>query len=197
MKFVFPVLLLGLAPVSCSKPQEIGSIDFAEARDSAIEIWMGKPEDSNPNYVILADAYAPIVDRVLSFDESMTDLECLRAVLPKVPPQLLQLMTDTKIPSSQFQALSNNPRVRKLPPNGWASINDKNGGSFWENMEKILPNCLGIVTTSPVVFSAELSQAVIYITFSCGELCGEGAFLWLQYEQGQWRLLEEISLWVS
>lgn len=50
---------------------------------------------------------------------------------------------------------------------------------------------------SRVVFNHENSEAVIYLDYVCGSLCGEGRWCWLKKSNGSWKVFKSFHTWVS
>jgi hypothetical protein len=46
-------------------------------------------------------------------------------------------------------------------------------------------------------FSIDSSQALIYVGYNCGPLCGSGELLLLQWVGRHWRIAGRVRLWVS
>ncbi len=56
-----------------------------------------------------------------------------------------------------------------------------------------------IVGISHVGFSRDYRRALVYITYSCGSLCGAGNFVWLERDgtTNRWHVAHENLVWVS
>jgi len=55
----------------------------------------------------------------------------------------------------------------------------------------------GSVAVSRIGFDASGSQALLYISFSCGSLCGSGTFVLLERDAGRWKVLKMDEYMVS
>ena len=70
-------------------------------------------------------------------------------------------------------------------------------GSPWGAFEKAFPGAHGILYLSRVGFSADGTQALLYMSYSCGSMCGEGSYVVMQKRNGAWTLEREVVEWVS
>jgi hypothetical protein len=56
----------------------------------------------------------------------------------------------------------------------------------------------GVLAITPVAFTDDSAQALVYYEVWCGDLCGGGYELWLVRESdGHWELRQEMAHWVS
>ncbi len=67
----------------------------------------------------------------------------------------------------------------------------------WARFYKKYPKARGIVTFSRVGFNQERTQALVSVSYSCGGLCGQGNFIFLQMKEGKWAVERSVMLWVS
>jgi len=42
-----------------------------------------------------------------------------------------------------------------------------------------------------------MDQALVYRSYTCGPLCGAGELVFLVKEDGTWKILKTIDLWIS
>lgn len=54
-----------------------------------------------------------------------------------------------------------------------------------------------IVRFSRIGFSCDLNQALLYRSQSCGPLCGHGDLVVLELDDGEWRIVSILPLWIS
>ncbi len=54
-----------------------------------------------------------------------------------------------------------------------------------------------IVRFSRIGFSCDLDQALLYRSQSCGPLCGYGDLVVLELDDGEWRIVSILMLWIS
>jgi hypothetical protein len=69
--------------------------------------------------------------------------------------------------------------------------------SGWNKFYKIYPRSAGIVSLSNVGFNPDHTEALVYASRSCGNLCGSGEFYILTNKRGRWAIKKRIDLWVS
>lgn len=67
----------------------------------------------------------------------------------------------------------------------------------WEPFHKKYPKAPGITLVSRPGLNAEHTRALLYIGTSCDMLCGEGVFILLGKDGGQWKVLHKETIWVS
>lgn len=68
----------------------------------------------------------------------------------------------------------------------------KSTGSGWYDFNTRHPESLGFIEVSAVGFNRPHTKAMVYVSHSCGEVCGGGAFNFLEKtDEGTWR---EIKL---
>jgi hypothetical protein len=72
----------------------------------------------------------------------------------------------------------------------------KNGG-YWPAYYKQYPGASGIVTWSRAGFNADGTQALFYVGYRCGELCGTGRYVVMEKKNGNWVTGTDIAVWVS
>jgi hypothetical protein len=69
---------------------------------------------------------------------------------------------------------------------------------WWEEFYRTFPGSRGFVAFTDPVFSADRTHALVYVSHSCGGLCGTG---WLVYllraTDGHWRIASRRMLWIS
>ncbi|MFL5574708.1 MAG: hypothetical protein ACJ79S_01860, partial [Gemmatimonadaceae bacterium] len=55
-----------------------------------------------------------------------------------------------------------------------------------------------VLAVTPIAFSDDSAQALVYYEVWCGDLCGGGYELWfVRGAAGRWRLRQETTHWVS
>lgn len=73
----------------------------------------------------------------------------------------------------------------------------KKGGGDWPAYFKQFPGSPGLLTFSRVGFSPDGTQALFYLSATCGGLCGSGYYIVMEKHSGQWVIKKEINVWVS
>jgi hypothetical protein len=54
-----------------------------------------------------------------------------------------------------------------------------------------------IHTLSRVGFNKDKTQALVFVAFICGGLCGEGNYFLLTKNEGQWKIEKKLFAWIS
>jgi hypothetical protein len=67
----------------------------------------------------------------------------------------------------------------------------------WDLFHAKYPNASSINTLSRVGFSKDKTLALVYYTYSCGGLCGQGQYVLLRKREGQWKIEKESMTWIS
>jgi hypothetical protein len=71
-------------------------------------------------------------------------------------------------------------------------------GIRWEAFYRDYRGAAGFLMLSKVGFNREMSQALVYRAFACGDTCGFGSFVFLVKEcGGRWRIRSVSEQWVS
>jgi len=67
----------------------------------------------------------------------------------------------------------------------------------WDAFYQKYPGSGGYTAFSRVGFNATLDQALIYVGNVGGLLMGAGFYYLLEKKDGEWRLMEQIMVWIS
>ena len=67
----------------------------------------------------------------------------------------------------------------------------------WESFYKRYPKAKSLIGLSRVGFNKELTEAVVYVEFSCGPLCGSGKLAYLKRGLFGWFVELVEGLWVA
>lgn len=68
----------------------------------------------------------------------------------------------------------------------------------WEDFRRRYPRRDGCERLSPVAFSADSTEAMVYREVHCGGLCGDGTLYWLRRSSdGRWSVIGSLMFWVS
>jgi hypothetical protein len=67
----------------------------------------------------------------------------------------------------------------------------------WTEFYKRYPGSPGIITFSRVGFNQDFSEALVYMARQSDYLAGTGSLIRLQKQNGVWKIMEEIGLWIS
>jgi hypothetical protein len=67
----------------------------------------------------------------------------------------------------------------------------------WKLFHTTYPRAGSIDTLSRVGFNKEKTQALIYYTYVCGGLCGQGQYILLTRKDDKWTIEKESGTWIS
>jgi len=73
----------------------------------------------------------------------------------------------------------------------------KKKGDGWEGFYRKYPKSSGYWAFSPVGYSNDSLEALVYVDHSCGYLCGTGHLVLLEKENGAWIVKNRVMLWIS
>jgi hypothetical protein len=92
-------------------------------------------------------------------------------------------------PATPHVRLVSNAMIHELfsngPIEGWPRFLEEYSG-YW-----------GFFRSTQVGFNRSKDQALIYLTYSCGPLCGEGSYMFLSKSDGVWRREDKLRIWIS
>jgi hypothetical protein len=73
------------------------------------------------------------------------------------------------------------------------------GPNGWTEFHRRYPKQRGYLGLSPVAFSADSLDALVYYEYHCGGLCGRGDAVWLNRSAAtdRWRLRKRVMFWIS
>ena len=71
------------------------------------------------------------------------------------------------------------------------------GNGWWEDFYKTFPDSRGYVQFTAPVYSGDRKHALIYVSHSCGGLCGTGWLIYLSKSNGRWEISARQMLWIS
>lgn len=72
-----------------------------------------------------------------------------------------------------------------------------NGRNAWNAFYKEFPGSTGFIGFSKVGFNPTFDQAMVYLSHSCGTLCGTGYYYLLAKESGSWKVVKSYMRWIS
>jgi hypothetical protein len=67
----------------------------------------------------------------------------------------------------------------------------------WKSLYKKYPKAQGISLISLPGLNTDHTRALLYVGTSCGMLCGEGYFILLGKDGGEWKVLNKAMVWIS
>jgi hypothetical protein len=113
-------------------------------------------------------------------DETIDDLEEKEAVAQldhsAFPgPLRVKMITNAEIDSL----------FSRCPDDGWARFDEE------------YPGYDGFFRTTRVGFNKERDQSLVFITYSCGSLCGQGTYVLLSRRENVWKREKTLIVWIS
>jgi hypothetical protein len=70
-------------------------------------------------------------------------------------------------------------------------------GGGWKSFRDKYPKTPGITLIARPGFDAEHKHALLYVGNSCDMLCGGGTLIFLRKENGEWKVANKVTIWVS
>jgi hypothetical protein len=71
------------------------------------------------------------------------------------------------------------------------------GSKGWQAFHDKYPKASGITLVSRPGLNSDGTRALLYMGTSCDMRCGDGIFILLGRENGQWKVLKKETIWVS
>lgn len=162
---------------------------------TALLAQLGKPEDPEEAWqgkeMLISDATgAPSdlkaqwggfggISKAFPSQETLDDFVVKAKSLCSVKPQF---------GDSQSYTLINHDELEKT---------FKKGPKGWDNFYKKYPKAAGFWTFSRPGYNAAEDEAVLYVSHSCGGLCGTGHLYFLAKKNGAWSVTNRTMLWIS
>jgi hypothetical protein len=132
----------------------------------------------------------------ISNDDPQKTLDYVKSGLPGVSKETLNNYLDRNDKPSQ---LSPNMQLGVeyvlLSADEQQAIFNQPGG--WDAFYKKYPNAGGYTALSRVGFNNSLDQALIYVANMGGPLMGAGYYYLLEKKDGEWRIIEQVMVWIS
>ena len=159
------------------------------------ERMAARSEAPDGNYLVVAD-------QTLTFCPKETDqgLTCvvpamtegISNALPLVPVELKKRLASVEThPLPPLHAAN----ARMVPLHTITEIFANKG--WWEEFYSRFPRSKGYLMVTAPVFSEDHQNALIYVTHSCGGLCGTGWLMYMSHASGTWKIADKQMLWIS
>jgi hypothetical protein len=84
-----------------------------------------------------------------------------------------------------------------LPREKYDGFFKKKGVAGWKDFYKRYPKSSGYWSISPVGYSTNGTEALVYVGHHCGGLCGTGHLVLLAKENDRWVVKNRVMLWIS
>jgi hypothetical protein len=77
------------------------------------------------------------------------------------------------------------------------SEDEKRRGDGWKGFYENHPNAAGFWQFSQPAYNSAGDEAIVYVSHSCGGLCGTGHLYLLSRRSGVWKTTNRLMLWIS
>jgi hypothetical protein len=126
----------------------------------------------------------------LSLDSAITMVDFDSTIPRKLREELIVAnRTSAEIPDPRIPRIKYVSRERVEH-----ALSSPNG---WMRYRELFPDSAGIVEFSRSVVSSDGTHALVYLSFQCGWLCGNGSLHYLSRVGNTWRVSASVGLWVS
>jgi hypothetical protein len=191
------VVAIGLIPGVVQTQPTLGAAD-QRVDDLAVFVALL----NHPSLTSASDKRAIVVIKELVSPPFWSDEyrreENLRRFLKKPAPSTIDaflkaVRREGELPASVGQR----PDVTVVPAAELARELEAPGGDSWGAFARRYPQARGIVSLSAIAYGESGNEAMAYLGFSCGLVCGHGLAVVLQRNGSQWVAVEHMYLWES
>jgi hypothetical protein len=154
-------------------------------------------------FAALFDGLGPLPDTLLFGDSTLrfhlpSDASrSWRAQFDSIPqlPTRLEEISKTRVATASLAF----PRPMRVLAGAELREIFSAGPSGWAEFYRRYPNQRSYLDVSPVAFSADSLDALVYYEHHCGGLCGSGEAVWLSRPAAtdRWRIRKKVMFWVS
>lgn len=74
---------------------------------------------------------------------------------------------------------------------------ERPGSDYWREFGRRYPRAAGLVSLSPVAYSADGTAAMLHVAFASNALIGHGEAIVLKFVAGAWYVVDHVGTWVS
>ncbi len=71
------------------------------------------------------------------------------------------------------------------------------GRDYWREFGRRFPNAAGVARVSPIAYSADGKDAMVYVAFAGGILSAHGDAVVLRFVAGRWYVVDHVTTWFS
>lgn len=190
LKKAFLIFLL-VYMLACKALNPAPKLDAQDIEHEEQVVYSFFVVSSNGPVVLLQDTATDI-----STDDPKETMDYVQSGLPSVSRETVnnylernsspsQLKPDMQLGVEYVLLSAEEQRSIFDQPDGW--------GSFYEKY----PDSGGYTVLSRVGFNDTLDQALIYVANVAGPLMGAGNYYLLEKKDGEWRIIEQIMVWIS
>lgn len=183
------------SPQSSNRPKRNGIEEEEYAVVSALINHYGRKEEA-AHLLVIRDQPSPWSG--FSDDEKDKFYEDLKKSSPALMPETVDdLQAKNKEEYTFTRRFDIKRRYVFISEEEINTIFDKRGFG-WDKFYQKYPGSGGFLTFSRVGFNADKTQALVYQSYSCGDLCGGGTYYLLTKENGIWTVKGSVGpAWVS
>jgi hypothetical protein len=113
--------------------------------------------------------------------------------------ELDNLREQDRLAFDDGQDVSGADKVDQEEETGSPAPDDGVEAKYLDAFQRKYSGAPGLISLSKAGFNRKMSQALVYVEFSCGCscLCGRGFFVWLVREDGVWKIRDEMPAWIA
>jgi len=157
----------------------------------------------------LSDLYAKqTIERVILIDQTSTSFPPGMAAMTQFGGKAQPLLKDfPKEAKDDFEARNKThakieadnlkPSFEIVLVDAETARKSVEGKGGWQAYRDKYPNSPGITLISRPGTDAAHSRALLYVGNSCDMLCGGGTLVFLSKENGEWKVANKVTIWVS
>lgn len=157
----------------------------------------------------LSDLYGKQkIERVILIDQTSTGFPPGMAAMTQFGGKAQPLLKDfSKDARDDFDARNKTHakiEADKLKPSfeivlvdGETATKSVEGKGSWQTFRDKYPNSPGITLVSRPGTDSGHTHALLYVGNSCDMLCGGGTLIFLSKENGEWKVANKVTIWVS
>lgn len=137
-------------------------------------------------------------DSTLAFRVSRDAVPSWRAEFDSIPATLATLLETVSAAKRSSAALPMPRPVRIVTSAELSEIFESRGRGGWQEFYRRYPRQRSYLRFTPVAFSADTLDALVYYEYYCGGLCGWGSAVWLRRQSnGRWQVQKTVGFWIS
>jgi hypothetical protein len=146
------------------------------------------------------------VRQIVIFNETLKGAEAPRGIvdlnnnipgLNTVHSQVYRAFLDANLHPSSFHRSFTLPIPYQIVASSEIHSIFGTPGDIWGRYYEKYPNSTGLLRLSRVGFNSDGNQAALYASTYCGGLCGSGYFVIMEKIDSNWKVVQEVEVWVS
>jgi hypothetical protein len=145
------------------------------------------------------------VGQIVIFNETLKGAEAPQGIvdlnnipgLNTVHSQVYRAFLDANLHASSFRRSFALPIPYQIVSSSEMHSIFGTPGDIWGRYCEKYPNSPGLLRLSRVGFNSDGNQAALYVSIHCGGLCGGGYFVIMEKVDSNWKVVQEVQVWVS